>query len=82
MNCTQIELSMADSIDQTIARISSTKDYYKILGISKDADQNEIKKSYRKLALVLHPDKCSVAGAEEAFKVCFNFFQFHSFVLL
>ncbi|KAF1986816.1 TPR-like protein [Aulographum hederae CBS 113979] len=33
------------------------KDYYKILGIEKDAGDNEIKKAYRKLAIVHHPDK-------------------------
>lgn len=33
------------------------KDYYKVLGVAKDADASEIKKSYRKLAKDLHPDK-------------------------
>ena len=33
------------------------KDYYKILGVEKDATDNEIKKAYRKLAIVHHPDK-------------------------
>ncbi len=34
-----------------------TKDYYKILNITKDADQKQIKKAYRKLAMKWHPDK-------------------------
>ena len=33
------------------------EDYYKILGISKDSSQSEIKKAYRKKAIQFHPDK-------------------------
>ncbi|MCJ1438167.1 hypothetical protein MMC27_007554 [Xylographa pallens] len=36
---------------------SKRKDYYKILGVDKDAGETEIKKAYRKLAIVHHPDK-------------------------
>lgn len=36
---------------------SKRKDYYKILSVDKDAGDNEIKKAYRKLAIVHHPDK-------------------------
>ena len=33
------------------------RDYYEILGIAKDSDERAIKKAYRKLALLKHPDK-------------------------
>jgi len=36
---------------------SKRKDYYKILGVEKDASESDIKKAYRKLAIVHHPDK-------------------------
>ncbi|MCG6916650.1 MAG: DnaJ domain-containing protein [Deltaproteobacteria bacterium] len=45
------------------------KDYYKILGINRDAKEQEIKKAYRSLVLVCHPDRNPGDGeAEEKFK--------------
>jgi len=45
------------------------RDYYEILGVSNDAADDEIKKSYRRLAMKFHPDRnTDDAGAEEKFK--------------
>ncbi|XP_055607036.1 dnaJ homolog subfamily B member 14-like [Uranotaenia lowii] len=57
---------------EAVKRIKKCKDYYEVLGITKEATDAEIKKAYKKLALQLHPDKNKAPGSVEAFKAIGN----------
>ncbi|KAL2550637.1 DNAJ heat shock N-terminal domain-containing protein [Forsythia ovata] len=49
-------------------KINGEVDWYGILGLNPSSDDETVRKQYRKLALVLHPDKNKSVGAEGAFK--------------
>ncbi|EFW20030.1 hypothetical protein D8B26_003500 [Coccidioides posadasii str. Silveira] len=56
-------------------RKCSATAFYEILAIERTATDSEIKKAYRKLSLLTHPDKNGYDGADEAFKMVSRAFQ-------
>lgn len=48
--------------------MATKRDYYEILGVSKSANDTEIKRAYRRLALEWHPDRNKATNANEKFK--------------
>ncbi|KAG8179352.1 hypothetical protein JTE90_007624 [Oedothorax gibbosus] len=60
---------------QAVEKIRKCKDYYEILGLTKDAGESDLRKQYKRLALQFHPDKNKAPGAVEAFKAIGNAFS-------
>lgn len=55
---------ICDNVEQVMA----AKDYYQLLGVSRDATDREIKKAFRALAVKYHPDKNKAKDAEDRFR--------------
>ena len=58
--------------ENVMKRIHSGKDAWEQLGLQRGCTKEDVNKIYRKLAILLHPDKTGVKGADDAFKLlCF-----------
>ncbi|KPP69987.1 dnaJsubfamily C member 27-like, partial [Scleropages formosus] len=68
----EVNLGFTKEQADTIRRIRSSKDSWDMLGVKPGATKEEINKAYRKLAVLLHPDKCVAPGSEDAFKAVVN----------
>lgn len=55
--------------DIAMAPPPPTEDYYRVLQVSQAATSDQITKSYKRLALELHPDRNATAGATQAFQL-------------
>src|SRR5919112_2571823 len=58
-----------------MARSSTKRDYYEILGVNRSASDDDIKKAYRRLALQYHPDRNKEPEAIERFKEATEAYQ-------
>ncbi|XP_072175910.1 dnaJ homolog subfamily C member 27-like [Diadema setosum] len=54
---------------EAIQKLKNSKDDYQKLGLPPNASKDDINKAYRKMAVLLHPDKNVAPGSEEAFKI-------------
>ncbi|KAH7105761.1 DnaJ-domain-containing protein [Auriculariales sp. MPI-PUGE-AT-0066] len=72
---TQREFTPAQAALVRRVRTCKVTEYYEILSLTKDCDEGDVKKAYKKLALQLHPDKNGAPGADEAFKLVSKAFQ-------
>eukprot|EP01130_Rhizamoeba_saxonica_P006671 TRINITY_DN2657_c0_g1_i1.p1 TRINITY_DN2657_c0_g1~~TRINITY_DN2657_c0_g1_i1.p1 ORF type:complete len:264 (+),score=50.30 TRINITY_DN2657_c0_g1_i1:114-905(+) len=57
-----------NDVHSILTHITNTENYYRVLGVPTDCDEDLLKHNYRKIALKIHPDKCSDERAEEGFK--------------
>ncbi|CAI9294887.1 unnamed protein product [Lactuca saligna] len=53
----------------TVTKINGEIDLYSVLGLHPSSDKSSLKKQYKKMAVLLHPDKNKTMGADEAFKL-------------
>ena len=65
----QVLNQASDEQLEAIKRLENGTDPWEQLGIQQGADNEEINKTYRKLAMLLHPDKTAIHGASDAFKL-------------
>ncbi|MFS7929511.1 putative DnaJ domain, Chaperone J-domain superfamily [Helianthus anomalus] len=69
--CPQLEgiSQMVATFEIYAATMNQEIDFYSVLGLDPSADKSLLKKRYKKMAVLLHPDKNKTVGANEAFKL-------------
>ena len=62
-------------VSEEVQRIIKTKDLYEVLRVDKNCSNDDLKRSYRKLAAKVHPDRCKDPKATEAFQKVSHAYQ-------
>lgn len=62
-------------MESEIQKILQSNNHYTTLGVSKSASNQTIKENYRKLAKLLHPDRCSKPNSTTAFQKVSDSYQ-------
>ncbi|ODN00151.1 DnaJ subfamily C member 14, partial [Orchesella cincta] len=70
-------ISLPANGDEALKRLLSVKgqDPYSILGVRSDSNEETIRRYYKRQAVLVHPDKNLIVGAEEAFKILARAFE-------
>merc|ERR1719285_324299 len=64
-----VEKNFTNDQIEAVKKIRAAKDNYERLGLMPGSTRDQINKQYKKMAILLHPDKSLAPGAEEAFKL-------------
>jgi len=64
-----VEQNFTNAQIEAVKKIRSARDNYERLGLLPGSTRDQINKQYKKMAILLHPDKSLAPGAEEAFKL-------------
>ncbi|CAH1709602.1 unnamed protein product [Aphis gossypii] len=76
-NTLQTNIPLPTTGEEALKRLLACKgkDPYSILGVTVDSSEDDIKKYYKRQAVLVHPDKNNQSGAEEAFKILIHAFN-------
>ena len=66
---------MGEEISEEVQRIIRTKDLYEVLQVERTCSSDDLKRSYRKIAVKVHPDRCKDPKATEAFQKVSHAYQ-------
>eukprot|EP00966_Prymnesium_polylepis_P029357 681878-Prymnesium_polylepis.1 len=65
------------SPEEVIRRVISSSSVFQALGLARDSDDKQVHHQYKRISLLVHPDKCALHEATEAFQRLHTLFEQH-----